>query len=599
MEITNVQSNLTIGEISPDMAARIDLPAYAAALSKAQNVVIMPHGGVRRRPGLTKTKDSLLTQLKKPDGVLGTAFRMFSFEFSTEQDYLVLVQPMKVSIFHNGELQAEITQDVWNWDTPIQELDAAQSGDVMIFTSQDYMPKMLRREGSNTAWSLIDVPLTGIPDYDFGQGQEPVWSETRGYPTTVTFFQARLWFGGSRSKPNSVFASKINSFYDFDVGTGQADYGVFDTLDTDQYNKITNIYPGRNLQVYTTGSEFYNTAEYITSTTSAWKRSSGYGSKRLRPIMIDGATIFADRIGRTVRRSVFEFQEDAYVSPSISVMSNHLIRDIKSMDTVKGTNIDISDFLYVVNNDGTIAVMNSLRHQKTEGWTEWTTQGDFIDVCSVNKIVYFLVKRRGEYHIEYLNEGTTLDHNTVYAGQTPITEIDTKESQTIAREEHKLILDNSMQPETTGGIVKFARPANKAETGLDVKMIVRTMPISLNLQQGPTLNEHKRVTAIHLNLRDTLGVYAAKISEWSTPAENRHEGLYRPTDGTVARTIQHNDYNFSPDRYFKVILDDTPKLFTGLKIIPILGYNRVTILEITQEDPLPFKLLGLGYKLEV
>ena len=582
-----IQSNLTRGELSPDMAARIDAEPYYAGLSRAENVVIMPHGGVRRRPGLTKTIDSQLP---------GKG-RMLSFEFSSTQDYLIVLVPGAIRVYKDGVFQVQIASKFVTANQ-VTELDAVQSGDVMIMSHQDVHPQMLRRQGSSTNWAIIDVPFTAIPTYNFGSGDEPVWSAARGYPGVCTFFQSRLWFAGSTQRPQSIWGSRINGFYNFDMGTAAADHAIFDTIDTDQYNIIVNIFSGRNLQVFTNSSEFYNTTEIITPESSSWKRSTSFGSKRLKPVMIDGSVLFADRLGRTIRRSVFEFQENAYVAPSISLMSEHLIRGVVSIDTVKGTNIDVSDFMYVVNGDGSVAVLNILKVAGVEGWTKWTTQGNFVDVCTVNKIVYFMVERSGEYFLEYMNEGTTLDHNSFKTGQplvknnvthngdttnviyrgrnvvhslpgsgVRITSIDTEEGAVMAALPHKVILDNSVLPNQFGGVMILPRPAYNVEVGFDVKLRVSTMPVSVPIDSGQTLNEIKRVISVQLNLRDTLGVSAGKSS--------------------------------APDRTFKVVLDEAPNLFTGQKEVFLLGYDRLTVVDITQEQPLPFKLLAIGYEVEL
>nr|BDD47249.1 hypothetical protein 3 [bacterium] len=589
---TIIQSNLTVGELSPDMFSRIDNDMYYAGVAKAQNVVIMPHGGLRRRPGLTATADSLLSG----DG------KIFAFEFSTIQDYVIHLAPNEFSVYKDGELQTTVSTGVpYTTVDEVKAVDVIQSGDVMVLTHPDHPPQLIQRLGSHTSWNIVPVPLVNIPVYDYGLGDEPVWSATRGYPAVCTFFQSRLWFAGSPSNPNSVWASKVNGFFDFDVGIGQADFAIFDTLDTEQYNQITNLFPGRNLMVFTTGSEFYQTSQFVTPETSAWKRSTGYGSKRIRPTMVDGAVLFVDRIGRTVRSAVYQFQEDAFIAPSISVPSEHLIRDVVSIDSVKGTNIDVSDFVYIINSDGTMAVLNTIRHQGTEGWTEWTTwegsvAGGFIDVVVVNNIVYFMVKRQGEYHLEYLNEGTTTDHNSFETGTppetfnvvhngdnvvhngenviytdegtgVPVTSIDTGQSTVMAQQTYKLILDNSIMDDTLGGVITLPRPAYDVEVGLDVPLKVISMPMNTRAADGSTRNDRKRVIRAMLNMRDSLGVYA--------------------------------NTNYAPDRKFTVTLDEAPVPFTGLKEIYLLGYSRETQLEIYQNNPLPFKMTGLGYEIEV
>ena len=318
--------------------------------------------------------------------------------------------------------------------------------------------------------------------------------------------------------------------------------------------------------VFTSGSEFYNTAEFITPTDSTWKRSTSYGSRKIRPVMIDGSVLFVDVVGKTVRSSVFEYTENAYIAPSISVLSDHLLTDVVSMDAVKGTNIDISDFLFVVNGDGTIAVMNSLKHENTHGWSQWTTQGEFIDVCSVNKIVYFIVKRGQNYYVEFMNEGTVLDHNTAKISDIPFTNLDTGEEPEIAAMTHTLLLDDSVMDDTEGGVVFFPRPAKKAEVGLDVEMIVRPMPINANTGDGASRNKKKRVSKLSLNLIDTIGVWVHDL--------------------------------YAPDRHFPVVLDEAPEKFTGIKEIRLLGWDREVSVEISQKKPLPFKMIGLGATIE-
>ena len=563
MRTTVIQSNLTLGELSPDMMARVDNEMYYAGVAKAQNCVIMPHGGLRRRPGLTATKDSHLPS----DG------KIFAFEFSTIQDYVIHLYPGHFGVYKDGELQTTVTTDVpYATVEECKEVDVIQSGDIMVVTHPKYAPRLIQRQGAHDVWNIVVAPLASVPKYDFGAGDEDVWSDVRGWPAVCTFFQNRLWFAGSTQRPNSVWSSKINGFFDFDTGTAQADFGIFDTLDTEQYNQITNIFPGRNLMVFTTGSEFYQTAELITPETSSWKRSTGYGSKRIRPVLVDGAVLFVDLIGRTVRSAVYKFEEDAFIAPSISVPSEHLIRNVVSIDTVRGTNIDVSDFVYIINEDGTMAVLNTLRTQGTEGWTEWTTwegslHGGFRDVVVVNNIVYFMVERQGEFHLEYMNEGTTTDHNSFEQG-TPLISIDTEQTPLMAQQIYKLILDHSMMDDTVGGVVALSRPAYDVEVGLDVPLEIISMPINSGTQANPTpRNDRKRLVRAMLNVRDSLGVYA--------------------------------NMQYAPDRKFTVVLDNAPVPFTGLKEMYMLGYSRETQMRVYQDNPLPFKLLGLGFELEV
>jgi len=590
-----IQSNMTAGEIAPTLAGRIDIDKYYNGLSSAENVVILPHGGVRRRPGLAKVEDSYI----------GEDARIEAFVFSVTQSYLILFVPLEVRIYKDGVLQSTEVSPYTTIEQ-IRGIDTIQSADTMILVHEEHAPMQLQRQGSDTAWALTTISLTNIPDYDFGTGAEAVWSATRGWPRTATFHQGRLWFGGSRDKINSIWGSVVNSFFNFNIGTGQPDEAVFDTLDTDQYNAVEGIFSGRNLQVFTSGGEFYNSSKLITPEDSSWLRQTSYGSKKEKPISVDGATLFVDSSGRTLRQFMWSFNEDSYISLNASLISSHIINDVKSIATIRGTVIDISDFIYVVNGDGTVAVMNSMRHEDIKGWTHWTTQGTFEDVAVVGKETYFLVKRNADVYIERIAEGTFTDHNvkvegirpdtdniifgadnivfngdnvtfTNTADGTPVTSITTNYKDALLSSNliFKVVADTSMQDDATFVVdgtdlnhVDITRDAYGIEVGLDYTVIVKTLPLNVDTNEsGAIVNLRKRVNRVILHLNESLGVYVQE--------------------------------NYLSDRQFTVVLDEAPVPFTGVHEIYLFGYTeRLVEVTVTQQNPLPFVLLGIDSEIE-
>lgn len=581
------QSNLTAGELTPVLHARIDINKYNNGVGTAENMVILPHGGMRRRPGLSKITDTKVA----------SNARLTPFVFNTEQKYIILFRPSFVDVYRDGVLVASAIASPYTTDAVIQELDVIQSADSMIITHETIPPYKLLRMGSDSSWSLAAITFTNAPTFDFGSGSEPAWSATRGYPAVCTFHQNRLWLAGSTELPTTIWGSKVSGFFDFGLGTGLADDALADTLDTDQYNKITNIFSGRQLQVFTTGGEFNNAAPIITPTDSEWRKQTGYGSKRLRPILIDGATLFVDSSDRTIRQYLYDFNENNYVALNLTLLSSHLVTNVIAMDAIKGTQYDVGDYVYVVNEDGTCAVLNTMRNEEISGWTHWTTDGLFKDVVVLNKEVYFLVLRKGEYFIEKLTEDTYTDHNVIDVGTapttdniamtgdnivfngdnivhtdlttgTPITELVTNYDGVFSATEFKVIADFSIMDdalyEGTPGSNKFTIPrvAYRIEVGLNFRTRVVTLPVNSETQKGVTLYRRKRIVKVDVNVYESLGVYARNI--------------------------------LAPDRMFTVVLDQAPTPFTGFREMYLLGYDRLATVEIGQQEPLPFILRGLG-----
>jgi len=650
MGVEYLQSNLTSGELTPELHARVDINKYNNGVASAENMVILPHGGMRRRPGLSKITD---THTEKS--------RIEPFVFNTTQKYIIQFRVGFLDIYRDGVRVAADIVAPYSTDAVIETLDVIQSADTMIITHDTVAPYKLQRQGSDSSWLLEAIVFTNAPEFNFGVGTddyendgttqvittvigdvvfnndgdallgkdrtyyeaqtvqasidlaledytnatnwtevgtiEDAWSATRGWPAVCTFHQNRLWLAGTTERPTTIWASKVNGFFDFGLGTGLADEGIDDTLDTDQYNKITNIFSGRKLQIFTTGGEFFNGAEVISPTSSEWRKQTGYGSKRLRPILIDGATLFVDSSNRTIRQFLYDFNEDGYVSLNLTLLSSHLVTNALAMASIKGTQFDVGDYVYVINDDGTCAVLNTMRHEEISGWTHWTTDGEFKDVTVLDKEVYFLVLRNEEYFIEKLTENTYTDHNVVINGVmpttftvthsgvpvvhdgeevvytdvstgTPITSITTDYHVAFATTEFKVVADYSIMPdatyEGTGGsnVFTITRDAYRIEVGLNFKTSVVTLPISNETQKGVTLHRRKRVVKVDINVLESLGVYARK--------------------------------RYTGDRSFTVVLDQAPIPFTGFKEMYLLGYNRLQEVEIHQEEPLPFILRGIG-----
>jgi len=145
-EFYAIQPAFTGGEISPDVASRIDIDKYQLALLQAQNAVIRPYGAVRKRPGLIycgKTKYS------------NKKCMLYRFNFTVDISYLLEIGHQYIRIWRNGTyLNVEI-------ETPFQEDDLpklrfVQSVDVLYICSGNYPVLKLARY-ADTDWRLSAI----------------------------------------------------------------------------------------------------------------------------------------------------------------------------------------------------------------------------------------------------------------------------------------------------------------------------------------------------------------------------------------------------------------------------------------------------------
>ncbi len=424
--------------------------------------------------------------------------------------------------------------------------------------------------GTTSASITFTKVATGSPR------REPVWSANRGYPRMGTFFEGRLWIGGPRDKPQSLFASKSGSNLDFDTGSGADDEAIFTTLSGRRLNAITDIYAGRNLQVFTTGGEYASLTSGVTPSSVNLKNQTSNGSLDVAVQEADGAVIYADQNGKTLREFIYTFNEDAYNSTDISVLSSHLIKEPVSMGFLTGTASDDANWLFIINADGDASVLNKLRSQDINGFTKMTTTGNILKVTVFGDEVAFVVDRTingvAKRYVERFTFSNRMDCSvsSVFTSST-ITGLDHLEGETV-----DVRVDNTVlsQRTVTGGQVVLTasestglNTSNVVEVGLNFNVAVQSMPMNTNIGSGENFLRLKKITRMNLRVYETTGVYVDGY-----PVANRSFG--EP---------------FGSQDVLTGIIDD---------FYVAEGWNRGTVPVITCPAPTQFHLQAIEYEVE-
>ena len=417
--------------------------------------------------------------------------------------------------------------------------------------------------------------------------REPVWSETRGYPGTVLFFEGRMYFGGTRSKQQSIMGSRVNSILEFEVGEGLDDDPIFSTLNGSQLNAVVGLFAGRSMQMFTTGGEFRFVKEQGAPVTPADSpvNQTQYGAAKIRPVSIDGATVFVQRNRRSVRDFRFDYTENAYNSLGVSSLAAHLIYDVRDLAAWNGSRLDEIGLVLVVNGvnpstdadafpEGTIAVFNTRKEANVQAWTIWQTDGKFRSVATVQEGIYFLVERtiNGETDLffekasysAYTDCATMITHSPA---STAITGVDYLDGAECRVRGDGFVLEN-VTP--SGGVATASQAAAAIEVGLDWTTNVTPMPLQTLTPVGSNLFRKRRVVRVRVKVRNTLGLMMNG----------------RPL----------------PDRFWdQDSFDEAAAPFTGVHEIEETtnwDQKQDKIVAFTQTDPLPLEILGIDVQLE-
>jgi len=405
--------------------------------------------------------------------------------------------------------------------------------------------------------------------------KEPAWSPTRGYPVSVVFHESRLVLGGTKSLPASLFLSRTNDFFNFKTGSGRDDEAIFVTLDTDQLNQIEGLSSNRNLQIFTSGQEFFVPARPITPGTITVTPQSAFGAKRIKPVVIDGFTIYVQRTGKAVRSFQLTEFETQYDSSSVSLLAPNLIDDPTDMAVQRGQlNID-SSYAYLVNQDGSLAVYSSKRLEQINNWFKWTTSGKFQHVTASGDSLYVTTERTINGATVYFLERLYSDSDKLMLCDAGV-RYDQAASPTVSGLGHldgeliRVVADGAVKEDATpvAGSITLDRDTESGWVGLNYNPTVVTMPANWNAQTGQVLARLKRFIRVHPLLLESKGVYINNV--------------------------------FIPSRQLDVTpLDTVPDVYSGIaKNVRLMGWTYQAQLTITQQDPLPMTVLSLSYEVE-
>jgi hypothetical protein len=351
---------------------------------------------------------------------------------------------------------------------------------------------------------------------------EDIWSDTRGYPSIGVFYDGRLWLGGTKSKKQSLFASRPGDFFNYDIGSGDDDNAIFITIDGRGLTNIVDINPDRGLQVFCSGSEFI--VKGNTPATIIVEQQTRHGSFPLQSQSIDGSTLFVDKNGKTLRQFLFNFNEDAFTSTDISVLSSQLIDQPVDMAILPGTTTDDANWVFIVNQDGGGAVLNTMRSQDINGFTRWTPGASSDDATKKNEVqscavvgdqMYMVVKRVvgtavqvAYYDIERWDFDRKLESGVKATYTKTGSDIAIEVGARLEGYEVGVVADGDVLPNRTvtnnevtiTAAEMDAFTSREIEVGLNFTVTVKPMPLNTNVYQGGQ-NTMKRKKIVRMDLR--------------------------------------------------------------------------------------------------
>ena len=511
--------------------------------------------------------------------------------------------------------------------------------------------------------SATVVTVTIVEAVSAGAGPHFNWKEEaisdhRGYPQAVTFHNNRLWFGGLKSRPAGIIASRISEYFNFSVGTGEADEAIDLDIAGSEVNEVRHMLSGKDLQVFTDGGEYYiprASDNTITPANVSVLRQTPYGISRTAPVMFDQAAGFIQKNGKAVREFIYSDIEDGYKSTSVSILAQHLIDNPKQVAVIKGNFRRPEQYAFFLNNGstypGTFAVFHSVRDEKIAGWTLWSTRTDdyYQSLISLNEYLVCCVKRQLNgstvYTLERFGDDDSISldmqtTSTVNQKGTPLVNgasqtgsvlaVDGFTSDPQINETFTIAGDSTeytIQAVTNNGGGSYDLNLDQALASTPADNAIITL-VKGFLHDVNGIYTNEQINAVEGN--SSLGAFTVSASDTITLNTPRASGVeigfnYTPILETmpIDKELPEGPLTGLPRRISRAIIDLNSALdltvkaadttskslvvqqvnFTGgSDLTPVtekkefffLGYDKSPTVTLSQDDPLPIKILGMS-----
>ena len=266
---------------------------------------------------------------------------------------------------------------------------------------------------------LSDFGATsGVTTWRLGE-----WSDTTGWPSCSTFYQDRLFFANTTTKPNTIWSSKSGDFENFaptDVdGTVGDDAGLTFTLATNTVNAIRWMFGAKQLQLGTSDGPFLMSSGKddlaLTPTNVTVNKETADGVASLLPIGAGKATLFVDRNLRRIRELAYKYEIDGFVTPDLTLIAEH----ITSGSTITAISYARSpdNLIWVLLADGGLRCLTYEREQDVVAFHRHIPGGTS-GSCTVTVSDYANIAA-GEKLVLTKSDGSTVTFTCQGAGSSP------------------------------------------------------------------------------------------------------------------------------------------------------------------------------------
>ena len=456
---------------------------------------------------------------------------------------------------------------------------------------------------------------------------EPSWSTFRGWPKTVCLFESRLIFAGIEAEPDRTWGGRVNNLFQFmepkflqDVAGETTGFRYFgDPQETDPFsyvpasqevNIIQWLIGDRKLNIGALGAEFTmaGTNDKILSNSAVQLRTpTREGGSPRQAQRAAGATLYVSRDGKQIREFVFDVRVEDYVSRDLNILSDQIIfhqfdgtGDFAGLSIAQLAYQTSRNMLWVLNSRFGLIALTIEKSTSTLAWHRHTIGGVNPKVRSITVLpnedgtfddVWAIIERTidggQKFYIERM--GDDFNHSALFNTSTQEDDkpyfMDSSKRTTgsgvkifggythLIGETVKVLRDGFVHADVVvngAGEVIVGTNSDEVIAGLQYKPLIKTLRLEAGSPFENSQGELKRIHQLLLRFHRTYGAKHGR-NEANLEAINFKSAGAGMGDPLVLFTGDKKvDFRAEPD-------DDSR-------------------LVISQDEPLPFNLLGIVMK---
>lgn len=400
--------------------------------------------------------------------------------------------------------------------------------------------KIRRVASSTSATGTVIQALGGTAaTRDWYKGQ---WDDDSGYPTAVSLYEGRMWYGG-RGK---MWGSVSDSFSSFDDNVLGDSTTINRNIGEGPVDNVHWMAPLQRMMVGTTGAEISVRStsfdEPLTATNFNVKDASTKGSANVDFVKDGKRGLFVQRSGSSVYQLQYKLEENDYGVANLS----ELAPEVTEPSVVRlAIQSEPDTRIHCVRSDGKVAVLVKDEAENTLAWVLIETDGIVEDVfvlpgTSEDKVYYAVKRTINGVAVRYLERwaleseghgGTNnkLADSYIYetgVSKSTITGLSHLEGETV------VLWGNGKDLGTytvSGGSITPSETVTSYCVGLGYTATFKSAKLAYAASMGTALNQMKKIIQMGIIARDLhpSGItYGPSLAEqWDLPKEKDHQPI--------------------------------------------------------------------------